>query len=208
VPATEPTEADVRGWFDSLSNWGRWGPDDALGTLNFIDDELRLRALHLARTGRLVACGRPLERGGGTTQPTVRFVTRSGTEAPAVGMGYADDWWGVGIHGFDVTHLDAPSHLFWDGQMYNGRAAAMVTSTDGAGFGAIDAVPGIVTRGIFLDIPAHRGVEWVEQGDAIGPDELEACAAEAASDVYDSIRTADPHTSGLESKDWRLKMQQ
>jgi hypothetical protein len=28
-----PTEEDVPGWMTALSNWGRWGPEDELGTL-------------------------------------------------------------------------------------------------------------------------------------------------------------------------------
>jgi hypothetical protein len=32
-----PTEAEVLGWMTTLSNWGRWGPEDELGTLNLIN---------------------------------------------------------------------------------------------------------------------------------------------------------------------------
>ena len=49
-----PTQAEVLEYFDSLSNWGRWGPDDQLGTLNYITPCLwgrlrRLRGLHHPR---------------------------------------------------------------------------------------------------------------------------------------------------------------
>ena len=34
-----PSEQEVLGYFDSLSNWGRWGENDQLGTLNNISDK-------------------------------------------------------------------------------------------------------------------------------------------------------------------------
>ena len=54
--AVVPTEAEVLDYFESLSNWGRWGPDDVLGTLNFITDAKRVEAARLVRTGRVVSC--------------------------------------------------------------------------------------------------------------------------------------------------------
>jgi kynurenine formamidase len=36
------------------------------------------------------------------------------------------------------------------------------------------AASGVVGRGVLLDIPRLRGVEWLEPGDAIMPDELDA----------------------------------
>src|ERR1041384_7102257 len=56
-----PTQGDVLGYFDSLSNWGRWGDDDELGTLNHITDDVRVAAARAVRHGRSVSCG----RGGG-----------------------------------------------------------------------------------------------------------------------------------------------
>ena len=49
-----PTEAQVLGWYTSLSNWGRWGPDDELGTLNTITPEKRRQAVGLVREGMVV----------------------------------------------------------------------------------------------------------------------------------------------------------
>jgi len=178
-----PAEAQVLAWFDELSNWGRWGDDDALGTLNLVDDDARRRGLGAAVAMTTIACGRPIRRGVGTTQPTLRFVTRSGTEAPERGMGFADDWWGMGIHGFDLTHLDAPSHLFWNGHMYNGRRSTEVTTNGGAGFGDVTAAQGIATRGVLLDLPRARGVRQLDSGTAIGPGELDSCAVSAGVDI-------------------------
>lgn len=181
----DPDEAQVLGWFEELSNWGRWGTDDVAGTLNLVDEPARLAAIASVRSGRTIGCGRPVRRSGGAAAaPTVRFMTRSGADAPERGMGYAEDWWGLGIHGFDVTHLDAPAHVFWDGRMYNDRAASVVSSPRGARFGDVTgAGDGIVTRGVVLDLPRHRGEAWLAPGTAVGPAELEACAAAAGVEV-------------------------
>ena len=53
-----PTEADVISWMDSLSNWGRWGVDDQLGTLNLITDTKRAQAASLVKEGISVTCAR------------------------------------------------------------------------------------------------------------------------------------------------------
>ena len=74
------------------------------------------------------------------------------------------------------SHIDALCHVFVDGQMYNGFPASDVTSV-GARRNSIEAAfDGIVGRGVLLDIPRLRGVEWLEPGDAIAPDELDATA--------------------------------
>jgi kynurenine formamidase len=71
------------------------------------------------------------------------------------------------------THLDALCHIFYRGQMYNGRPASMVTSA-GALANSIEAgKDGVVSRGVLLDIPAALGKEWLEPGEAIYVEDLE-----------------------------------
>jgi hypothetical protein len=45
-----PTGDDVLGYFNLLSNWGRWGDEDELGTLNHITDDVRLPAAQAVPT--------------------------------------------------------------------------------------------------------------------------------------------------------------
>ena len=61
MPESLPSEAESATWFDTLSNWGRWGPDDQLGTLNLITEQHRVAAAKLVRTGRTISCARPLQ---------------------------------------------------------------------------------------------------------------------------------------------------
>ena len=37
-----PTQKDVINYMDTLTNWGRWGKEDQLGTLNLITSTTRL----------------------------------------------------------------------------------------------------------------------------------------------------------------------
>ena len=52
------SDADIDRMLPAISNWGRWGPDDQLGTLNFITPEMRLAAIRSVRTGRTVSLAR------------------------------------------------------------------------------------------------------------------------------------------------------
>jgi kynurenine formamidase len=89
------------------------------------------------------------------------------------------DFVGVSFHGMAVSHIDALCHVFVDGEMYNGYPAADVTSLGAKRNSIKAAFGGIVGRGVLLDIPRLRGVEWLEPGDAIAPAELDAaCEAQ------------------------------
>ena len=171
-------------WFRTLSNWGRWGLDDVLGTLNYVTDERRAAAAALVRTGRVVSAAWPIDP---TPQPDHVFgppqrwmigtgeAAVAGQEADGPRWAGASEYVGMVFHGYSVTHLDALSHYFWDGQMYNGRPASAVTSRRGATEHAVtSAGDGIVGRGILLDVAAVRGVDWLEPGDAVMVEDLEA----------------------------------
>lgn len=175
-------EATVLGYFDELSNWGRWGEDDQLGTLNLITPDVIVRAASLVKSGRAVSCSRLLSPVG--EEPILHHMITSGEGATAKGFSAAADWIGMGFHGYFNTHLDALSHVFWDGRMYNNRPASLIKTASGARVGGVDlARDGIISRGVLLDIPRFRGVEWLDLGEGIGPDELVQCASEQAAEL-------------------------
>jgi kynurenine formamidase len=182
MTTTEPAEAEIMEMFDSLSNWGRWGDDDRLGTLNLITPDLTKAAAGLVRHGRTVSLARTIspKYAPDNTSPPQHFMIESGEGAPAEGHGHATDWYGLACHGHTITHLDALGHLFWNGKMYNGRPASRVDQRTGAKDGSIeDAGNGVVTRGILLDMPRTLGVPYLEGGRRITPAELEAAEARA-----------------------------
>jgi kynurenine formamidase len=177
LPAVDAAVIDD--YMASLSNWGRWGDDDDLGTLNLIVPDKRRVAALAVRTGETVSCARPLDLRRSSDAPAPQhFMTATGDRAPKNGMGMAVDYIGLAFHGFHVTHLDAHSHVFWNAKLYNGRPAGDVGVWQRARSGGVDAAKeGIVTRGVLLDIPRHRGVDALAPGTAIGTDELIACAS-------------------------------
>ena len=181
-----PTEAEVLRWFDTLSNWGRWGPDDELGTLNLITPAKRLEAVRLVRKGIAVSCARPIEKGVATDvpHPPLHFMMSTGetwvgkhSREPAQ---MALDFMGLVFHGFTVTHLDCLCHFFWKGKMYNGRRADVVTASSGASVCSAETVrDGIVKRGVLLDVAKAKGKKWLEAGEAVFPEDLEMAERQA-----------------------------
>jgi kynurenine formamidase len=171
------TEAEVVALFERCSNWGRWGDDDELGTLNLITPQKRGAALAAIRRARCVSIGRDLATRGSRQSPpsAVHLMTYAGHEPRG-----AQDALLLVPHGFEVTHMDALAHAYFDGHVYNGRRAADVVRADGIGFGSIHAArDGILTRGIFLDVPETLGVEHLEAGRGIAAADLEAAEEKA-----------------------------
>jgi kynurenine formamidase len=184
-----PTEGDVLKMLDSLSNWGRWGADDQLGTVNFITPAQRKRAASLVSEGVSVSCSRPITTDitADTTVQPMRFMVDSGEGRDTAGLERnlqrrgAAEFIGMVFHGYTITHVDTPAHYFWNGRMYNGRSCNLITSREGAQVEAVDLLrDGIVTRGVLLDVAAQKG-RWLESGEGVLPEDLEA--AEKAQGV-------------------------
>jgi kynurenine formamidase len=190
-PSEKPplTEAEVVSYFESMSNWGRWGVDDELGALNLIGPEKIHEAAALVEHGIAISCARLIEwaprpKHPEATVPPVHFMQRSGESANMNAMDSATDWAGLPLHGLYITHIDAFSHIFWKGQMYNGRPAGAVVTNHGARSGSVElASSGVVTRGILLDVARSRGIKWMEDGDGADSGDLERAEAMTGSRV-------------------------
>ena len=168
--------AFIRNFIATKSNWGRWGDDDELGTLNLIDAQAGMRGANAVTRGVRLSCGRTLspKQSPDNPNPVLHHMTHSGESSPSEGMSSASDWLGLEFHGYAMSHLDAPSHMFWDGVMYNGRPAASVRTATGAHFGSVEvASAGAVTRAVLFDLPRVLDVDYLEPGTAVGPDVLE-----------------------------------
>src|SRR5437763_958432 len=146
------TEAQVREFFTTLSNWGKWGPNDQLGALNYITPAKRAQAAALVREGVSVSMSLPLATRPSPDNPTpvthLMIQTGAPGETGMVPVPYSADYFAISPHGLANTHLDALCHVFNQGKMYNGYSASDVTS-QGARNGAIDALT-IVGMGIHL----------------------------------------------------------
>jgi kynurenine formamidase len=169
------TTADVLAFHETLSNWGRWGEEDELGALNLITREVTAAGAATVRSGRTVSCARPLDTrpSADNPVPVAHHMTGTATE----GMGA--DYFAISPHGFSTSHIDALCHIFHEGQLYNGYPAEAVTAHGATKLGIHQLRAGIVTRGVLLDIPALRGVDALEPGEPIFPEDLEAAEKEA-----------------------------
>lgn len=163
------------------SNWGRWGADDELGTLNYITDDKRRQAAQLVITGHTYPLGREIALGGeaGSQGGVFHRMTLGQGAAPS-----AHDFLAFGVHGFDMTHVDALGHTYLDGMAYNGRRQDQVLTAKGlqsCSVGAIGA--GIFTRGILLDVADALGVGRLPQGFTIGAEQLGEAEVLAGAEV-------------------------
>lgn len=151
--------ADAERQNDELpSNWGRWGNDDELGTLNLITDEVRERAAREVRTGRSVSLAVPIHPAPVFSGP---FAPQTAEVSPVQQiMAYTGnpplanaDVMLVTNHHTMSTHLDALAHITVDGRVYPGRPANESVTMGGVQHGSTTAfAAGIVTRGVLLDL--------------------------------------------------------
>ena len=188
------SEETLRKLAMQVRNWGRWGPNDEIGTLNFITPDAIAAACRLATAGNVFALGIPLQREGPQSGTRQRFnpihaMFRDGGDRPRTpadvaemqGYGGSDDWIVMPLQ--SVTQWDSLAHIFYDGKMWNGYSADLVTST-GAAKNSIDKTRDkLVGRGVLLDVARHKGVRALEPGYAITVADLEATAAAAGVDV-------------------------
>ncbi len=170
--------------FKAVCNWGRWGADDERGTLNYITPAEIRRAASLVRVGRSVSMAVPINKVAGpdNPHPAAHYMVQSFD----VGTGLAEpqfslDYLACEFHGDCQTHIDALCHVAYKGQLYNGKTLASVTSRGPSIQDVTTYAHGIVGRGVLLDIPRLRGIKWLEPGEAVTPEELDA--AEKAQGV-------------------------
>ncbi|WP_282072597.1 cyclase family protein [Janibacter hoylei] len=164
--------------FETSSNWGRWGDEDQLGTLNFLADGRGVEAFAAeVCSNQQVGLSRRISPtwSQANQTPVQHHMISSGAEAKDGAHGMSD-WFGVTSHGFGITHVDALNHMAWCGQLYNGVPASTVTTTRGGSFGSIEAMrDGVIGRGVLLDVPAYRGSDFLERSTAIGIKDLIGC---------------------------------
>jgi kynurenine formamidase len=167
--------------FESVKNWGRWGKDDELGTLNYVTPDKVRAAAALVRSGRRVSMAIPINKVAGPDNPmqaTLLVVQAHDVPVDGSGVAFGLDYLGMAAHGDCHTHVDALCHISYNGLTYNGLPAKDVLRSNGATAQDIAAYhAGVVGRGVLLDIPAHRGVPWLEPGDAVRAAELEECVS-------------------------------
>jgi len=172
-----PTKEQVEGYLSQGRNWGRWGAKSDAGAINLITPEKRIEAAKLVRTGRPVSLARPIPVAAAPNNPSPAQHFTQIHEMPDA-SGAAVDYIGIQQHGFSVTHIDALCHTWDKHGMWGGKNPKEEISFDGARYGSVDAWrDGIMTRGVLLNVPKHRGVPYVTQDSPVHGWELEEIVA-------------------------------
>jgi kynurenine formamidase len=184
-------EGEIAARAEAYRNWGRWGEDDVLGTLNFITPEGRVAAAALVREGRVISLSQSFDTNGPQkgwrrrTNP-VHTMTDTGVDAERGNQGFPH-----GIGGADdviamplqcSTQWDGLGHIFDHGNAWNGRRAGDVVTSEGDLVTGIEhAASVIVSRGVLLDVGRHLEPETGELADgrAVTAADLDATAAAA-----------------------------
>jgi hypothetical protein len=151
-------------WMKELSNWGRWGKDDQLGSLNLVTPEKKRQAMALAKTGTVVSLERKVTlqekdaeikadgKPSGVAYYEMRFRTfpkgdKRGND------GFSSDIQEFAVHGSLMTHIDSLCHDSDAGQLYNGYPLDSVNQQTGCTKNSLDNLKeGIVTRGVLVDM--------------------------------------------------------
>lgn len=159
---------------EAPSNWGKWGDDDQIGALNYLDEAQAKRGAAAVRSGRRFMLQVPMTHGDGPVfpgrTPTQHFMvgdessysSRKSEPMPG-GMKGSDDVVFMYLQG--TTHVDALAHAWYGNQVYGGVSAD--STVHGHTHADISALGerGIVGRGVLLDVGRHLG-----EGDRLAPD--------------------------------------
>jgi kynurenine formamidase len=187
------TRDDVLKKAEELKNWGKWGPDDELGVLNYVTPADIVNAAKLVRKGKTFALGLPLDENGpqrgifgGRWNPLHQMLA-TGTDAVAgkhdvtPGLRYADD--AINLPTQAGTQLDALAHVFIGDKMWNGYPATLVDSKGAHKNGIEKFANKVVGRGVLLDVARFKGVACLEDGYGITVADLDATAKRQGVEV-------------------------
>jgi kynurenine formamidase len=198
-----------------LSNWGRWGKDDQIGTLNHVTPQDIIDAGKLIKKGKVFALGlslkEPIQSGlfGGRWNP-IHTMLATGTDAAAGNqdlpfpyLRYADD--AINMPCQASTQWDALCHIFLDDKMYNGFDAKLVDARGAKKLGIEHVRDKMIGRGVLLDIARWKGVDYLADGYAISNADLDDCAKAQGVTIkkgdFVLVRTGHQERC-LKAKDW------
>ncbi|MGH9026962.1 MAG: cyclase family protein [Acidimicrobiia bacterium] len=197
-----PLPAELKELAARLSNWGRWGPDDQRGTLNFLTPESAQRGAAAVRRGESFSLSIPFDEDGpqtgvipGRINPRREMLT---INAPFTGdiadFCTSDDKVEMGVQA--ATHWDALAHVGYEGVLYNGVPFDAITEAGASKLGIENFGP-IVTRGVLLDVARLHGVDYFDDNYAVTGDDLDRAASNAGISVENGdillVRTGQMH---------------
>jgi kynurenine formamidase len=173
----------------SAQDWtkSKWGPNDEIGSANYMTPELVLKAAQLIKTGKTYALGIETNSKTPAFPPrTFKLTVLQPGQAGTSGLGpskttYNDDiidgWVGIG------SQIDGLGHIGVDHVYYNGLKAGEFADASGLKKLGAEKIPPLVARGVLLDMAAHFGTDIVKEGTAFNSTEIEAVAKKQGVEI-------------------------
>jgi kynurenine formamidase len=192
MSARKLTRDDLRKAAETYKNWGKWGPNDEIGTLNYTQPADIIAAAQLVKKGTVISLALNFAQGAKSKYPAMgrinplHLMIRTGTDAYAGVLDYR------GIRATDDvvvlplqcgTQWDGLGHIFYENSMWNGYDCREVTSAGAQKCGIEKTKNRMVGRGVFLDVPRVLGKPALEDGYAITGDDLDRTAAAHGVDI-------------------------
>ncbi|MDA1076277.1 MAG: cyclase family protein [Proteobacteria bacterium] len=165
------SRAEYDQWMQEISNWGRWGADDELGTLNLITPARSKAAAALVTEGVTVSLALDLNIVADDLNTNPFIHTRNTAEFS--GHQVAGDRYEVEYHGFAHSHMDGLPHFAHYGKMYNGVEFSELNEGSDK-LGIHNFKNGVFTRGVLVDMARFKGVEYLQPGTVITTEDFEA----------------------------------
>ena len=174
----------IQAMAERVKNWGKWGPDDELGTLNYVTPQDLVKAGSLVKKGKAFSLGLDFnqfgpQRGWGGRFNPIHTMLATGTDAVAgsqesMQIQYADDMVTMPLQ--CGTQWDALGHIFYGDKMWNGYDARLVDAGGAKKNGIEKTRDRMIGRGVLLDVARFKGGGYLEDGYGIGNDDLDGCA--------------------------------
>ena len=187
--AKKYTRQDLRDAAEKYKNWGKWGPNDEIGTLNFTSAEDIVAATRLVKKGKVISLALNFDHTGpqgakskypamGRTNP-IHTMLRTGTDAYSGvldkrGIRAADDMVVMPLQ--CGTQWDGLGHVFYENYMWNGYDCREVTTAGAQKCGIEKTKHKMVGRGVFLDVARFKGVDSLDDGYGITCQDLDETA--------------------------------
>ena len=190
MAARKLTRKDLSDASEKYKNWGKWGPDDEIGTLNYTSAEDIVAAAQLVKKGKVISLALNFDHTGpqgakskypslGRINP-LHVMLRTGTDAYSGvldhrGIRAADDLVVMPLQ--CGTQWDGLGHIFYENNMWNGYDRREVTSFGAQKCGIEKTKARMVGRGVFLDVAQVMGKDVLDDGYAITGADLDRAAA-------------------------------
>ena len=189
-------------------NWS-WGDADERGAGNLITPESILEALSAVERGEVIELSHEVVEGAPHIpglQPAYKLgmhLTSDATVEKFAEEMSATNGIGVNLERIEMTthvstHIDAIGHISVGDTLYSGASGKETVAVNGLAHGGIEKAPPFIARAVLIDVARYKGVDRLEAGYAITPEDLEGALKAQGSQITRGV-IALLHTGSDES---------